>query len=62
MPLLSTAGVNRALRRMIMQVDASSTAEPLDPVTLQPCTRPSAPTWRVKATHPRSPRARAESG
>jgi hypothetical protein len=61
-PVLSRAGVNRALLRMIRHVAASSAAEPLDDVTEQSETRPSAPTLRRKPTVPSSSLRNAEAG
>jgi hypothetical protein len=61
-PLLSRAGVNFALRRMMLQVALSSALLPLDWVTLQPVTRPSGPTVIEALTVPSAPADCAEEG
>jgi hypothetical protein len=62
LPVLSCAGVNRALLLMIRHVALSSDEEPLELVTEQFVTRPSGPTSRRKPVTPCSPARMAESG
>ena len=62
LPLLSRAGVKRALLFMIRQVAASRADEPLDEVTVQLATRPSAPTSSLKPVVPCSSALIADGG
>src|SRR5687767_3161179 len=61
-PLASVADVKRARDLNIRHVAASSTAEPLEVVTVHCLTRPSGPTSSRKPTSPCSPARRAAAG
>ena len=62
LPLLSRAGVKRALAVSNLQVALSSAPEPLDEVTEQAVTRPFGPTVRRKPVTPSSSARSAEAG
>ena len=61
-PVLSRAGVKRARRVSSRQVAESSAEEPLDDVTVQLVTRPSAPTSSRNPVVPASPERSADGG
>jgi hypothetical protein len=61
-PLLSVAGVKRALDLSSRQVVESSADEPLDEVTVQLVTRPFEPTSSRKPVAPDSEARSAEAG
>ena len=62
LPVLSRAGVNRALALSSRQVVASSAPDPLDDVTVQLVTRPFAPISSLKPVVPDSPARIADAG
>jgi hypothetical protein len=62
LPLLSIAGLNLARLWRIRQVVWSSVRDPLEPVTLQPVTRPVDPICNDTVTVPCSSRSIALSG
>lgn len=61
-PFTSFAGLNRPLRLARLHVVLSRSALPLDDVTVQPDTRPSAPTWTLTDTRPWAPARLAAAG